>query len=398
MKILFATLMLPQPHADHASSFTVFKVIEHLSKRHAVSLISFVASEDERRAARFVAQYCRRVETVLLPRSVLHKLWARANLATLTPIAISQAYSSEMRRKLGSIQKDERFDIVELEYTPMAQYLSDVAGAASVLAIQDVMYVVADRFVESLPFSRRKLEWLIDGRLCRRYEPRQLAGFDRVITVSRESREQLLARNPDLRISVVPPGVDPPAAPKTHSPGRGNRLIFMGAMWRPHNVDAVLYFYRSIFGRIRQAIPDVVLCVAGGSPPEEVKALESDPSVRVTGYVEDLLPHYLEADISVVPMRIAGGIMCKVLDAMAAGLPVVTTSQGNEGVGAAPEEELIVADSPEEFARRTIELLEDGRRRQCLSERGLEFVRRNHGWDQIIRRLESVYEDCLSSH
>jgi glycosyltransferase involved in cell wall biosynthesis len=397
MKILFATLMLPQPHADHASSFTVFKVIEHLSERHDVSLISFVVSEEERRAARFVAQYCRRVETVLLPRNALHKLWVRANLSTLTPIAISQAYSSEMRKKIRSVQNDEKFDLVELEYTPMAQYLTDVADSATVLAVQDVMYVVADRFAKNLPFSRKKLEWLIDGRLCRRYEPRQLARFDRVITVSRESREQLLACNPDLDISVVSPGVDPPAIPKTHSPGRGSSLIFMGAMWRPHNVDAVLYFYHSIFGRIRQAIPDVTLCVVGGSPSEKVRGLESDPSVRVTGYVKDLLPFYLESDVSVVPMRIAGGIMCKVLDAMAAGLPVVTTSQGNEGVGAGPEEEIIVADSPEEFARRTVELLEDGGRRQSLSERGLEFVRLNHGWDQIIHRLESVYEDCLSS-
>lgn len=104
----------------------------------------------------------------------------------------------------------------------------------------------------------------------------------------------------------------------------------------------------------------------------------------------------MECDVSIVPMRIAGGIMCKVLDAMAAGLPVVTTSQGNEGVGARPEKEIIVADDPAEFAQRTVELLKDGHRRKAVGQKGLDFVRRNFGWDQIIGRLETVYQECLS--
>jgi glycosyltransferase involved in cell wall biosynthesis len=224
-----------------------------------------------------------------------------------------------------------------------------------------------------------------------------MAKFDRFITVSQKSKRQLLACKPDLNISVVPPGVDVPEATKTHTPGGGRSLIFMGAMWRLQNIDAVLYFYRSIFGRIRQAIPDVRLYVVGGSPSEEVKRLASDPAVKITGYVEDFHPYYMECDASIFPMRIAGGIMCKVLDAMAAGLPVVTTSQGNEGVGATHDKEIIIADDPEKFAQRTVELICNGQYRQSVGQKGLDFVRRNFSWDQIIKRLESVYQDCLSS-
>ncbi|KPJ67936.1 hypothetical protein AMJ44_07030 [candidate division WOR-1 bacterium DG_54_3] len=179
MNILFISLLLPQPYADHASAFTVFKVIKHLSKRHDISLISFVLSEKERELARHVGQYCRRVETVPLPQNRFRKLWVRANLLTLTPMAVSYGYSREMRERIRSVLKQDRFDIVELEYTPMGQYISEIRSSATVLAIQDVMFVVANRFVKSLPFSRKKLEWFIDDHVCRRYEPRLLAKFDR---------------------------------------------------------------------------------------------------------------------------------------------------------------------------------------------------------------------------
>ncbi|MHC4637945.1 MAG: glycosyltransferase family 4 protein [Planctomycetota bacterium] len=397
MKMLFVTLLLPHPYADHASAFTVFKVIKHLSRRHDISLISFVFSEKEKELARYVGQYCRRVETVLVHPSILKKLWVRMKLLTLMPMVISYAYSRKMKERIRYVLKQDQFDIVELEYTPMGQYVSEIGDLPVVLAIQDVLYIVAKRFVNSFPNSRKRLEWLIDGLLCRRYEPRLLAKFNHVITVSQKNREQLLSRNPRLKISAVPPGVDIPQTQKSHTPGQGRALIFMGGMWRPHNVDAVLYFFHTIFGLIRKEVPDTLFYVVGGSPSSKVKQLASDPSVTVTGYVKDILPYYLKCDVSVVPMRIAGGIMCKVLDAMAAGLPVVSTSQGNEGVGARAEEEIILADDPVEFAERTVELLRDGRRRKLIGQKGLEFVRRNFGWDKIIEHLETVYQEILSS-
>jgi glycosyltransferase involved in cell wall biosynthesis len=112
--------------------------------------------------------------------------------------------------------------------------------------------------------------------------------------------------------------------------------------------------------------------------------------------VEDFLPYYLKSDVSVAPMRIGGGVQCKILDAMAAGLPVITTSQGNGGIGAREEEEIIVADDPEEFAQRTVELLQNGHQRKAMGQRGMDFVRRNFDWNQIIKRLETVYEECIA--
>ena len=396
MKILFISPLLPHPHADHASAFMTYKTIKHLSQRHDISLISFIRSEKEREHTRHLIDHCSRVGTVFLPQNSFRKFWVRTNLLTLKPIAISHGYCREMRDKVSYMVRREKFDIVQIEYSTMGQYVSEVLNSATILNLPDLMFVQAKKYVKNLRYSRKKLEWFIDGLLSRHYESRLCAKFDRVLAISQKIKEILLDCNPALSVSVIPTGVDIPKIKKSHAAGNGSDLIFMGAMWRPENIDAILYFQRSVLKLIRKVIPAVSLTIVGGSPSEEVKRLALDSGIRVTGYVEDLLPYYLKSDVSIAPMRIAGGVQCKILDAMAAGLPVITTSQGNEGIGARPEKEIIVADSPNDFAERTVELLQNGYLRKTISQRGLDFVRSNFSWEQNIEKLEKIYQGCLS--
>lgn len=396
MKILFISPLLPYPYADHASAFTTYKTIRHLSQRHDISSISFIRSEKEREHTRHLIDHCSRVETVLLPQNSFRKFWVRTKLLTLKPIAISHGSCREMRDKIHSMVKREKFDIVQIEFSTMGQYISEVLDSATILNLHDLMFVKAKKYVENLRVSRKKLEWFIDSFISRPYESRLCAKFDRVLAISQKIKEILLDYNPALSVSVIPTGVDIPKIKKSHTLGNGSNLIFMGAMWRPENIDAILYFQRSVLKLIRKVIPAVSLTIVGGSPSEEVRRLALDPGIKVTGYVEDLLPYYLKSDVSIAPMRIAGGVQCKILDAMAAGLPVVTSSAGNEGIGARANEEVMVADNPEEFADRIIELLQNGHLRKIISKRGFDFVRLNFSWEKIIGNLEEIYQECLS--
>lgn len=395
MNVLFVSLLLPHPYADHASAFTVFRTIKHLSKNHDVSVVSFVRSENEASCVRHIEEYCRTVKTVLLPQSFFRKFWVRAKLLSLKPISISNSDCSEMRHCIRSLCRSEKFDVVQMEYTPMGQYVSEIGQTASVINVHDLIHLTTERFARNLPFSRKKLEWLADSLVCKRYELDLYSRFNYTLTLSQNMKNRLLELNDSLNIAVVEPGVDIPSAQKKHSQGISKNLIFMGAMWRDENIDAVLYFYRNIFGRIREEIPDVELHIVGGSPCQEVKSLASDPNVIVSGYVKDLLPCYLKADVSIAPMRVAGGIMCKILDAMAAGLPVITTSQGNEGINAKANEQIIIADDPEEYANRTIEMLRDGNRRKIMGQSGVDFVRTNFNWEKVIKKTESIYHKCI---
>ena len=395
MKILFISSLLPHPYADHAGAFLSYKVIKHLSQKHDISLISFSRTEKEMRFVRYLREYCKKVEAIIIPQNIHRKLWNRAKLLTFTPLAVSNSYCREMRNRISSIIRGEKYHIVQMDYTPMGQYISEVTDSATLINVPDLISLTAKRFVDNLRFSRKKLEWFIDSVISLNYETRLCAKFDHVLAISPKIKECLLARNPSLNISVIPTGVDIPKIQKPHNTRKGINLIFMGAMWRRENIESVLYFYRNVFGLIRKAVPEVKLHIVGGSPSQEITNLADDSSVKVTGYVEDLSDYYLKCDVSIAPMRIAGGIMCKVLDAMAFGLPVVTTSQGNEGVGAEAGKEIFVEDDPGAFADRTIELLQDGQLRKTISDNALDFIRRNFSWEHTTNKLESLYRKCL---
>lgn len=395
MKILFLCSLLPHPRADHASAFCEHKMIRCLSKKHDISLISFVRSDEEQELSRDMLEYCKRVETVRLPAGGFRKLWVRVNLLTLTPMSISNSRSSEMRNIIRSMVRQEDFDIVQMEYPPMAQYISETGNSAKIIHLQDLIFVTAEKHAKHLRYSRKKVEWFIESIVSRWYESRQYAKFDSIVSVSEKMKDVLLECNSSLNVSAIPPGVDIPAKRKLHRDEKGKNLIFMGAMWRRENIESILYFYRNVFDLIRKAVPEVNLHIVGGSPSEEIKNLADDSSVKVTGYVENLSDYYLKCDVSVAPMRVAGGIMCKVLDAMAFGLPVVTTSQGNEGVGAEAGKEIFIEDNPEGFANRTIELLQNGKLRKVVSDSALDFIRRNFSWEHATNKLESLYRKCL---
>lgn len=396
MRILFVSLLLPHPYADHAMAFTICKVIENLSERHDISLVSFVRSEEERQHVKQLLNYCSRVETVLIPQGIRRKIWSRTKMLTLMPLAFSHGYCTEMRNKIRSMTKEQKYDVVQMDYT-MGQYVSEIKDSVTVIYLLDLIYERARNMSANLKFSRKKLEWLADSFLSRRYEKKLYSKFDLVLAISAKIKESLLSCNPSLDISILPTGVDIPKTQKRSHNTKGRNLVFMGAMWRPENIDAVMYFYRSVFSLVREVIPGVNLYIVGGSPSNEIKKLASDPGVQITGYVEDLPSFYSKCDVSIAPIRMIGGIHCKILDAMASGLPVITTSGGNEGIGATPNKEIIIADNTEDFARYTVELLEDGDRRRSIGLGGLEYVRRNFGWEEIIRRLESLYKGCLSS-
>lgn len=398
VRILFVTLMLPDPKAHHASAFTVFRTIKHLSARHDVSLLSFVRDAEELERAETLRGYCKSIDTVLVPSGVFQKLRARMGLLALRSIAVSNSFSRAMMARVRSTCHREKPDIVQLEYSPMAQYAAAVGDVPVIISVHDVLSSVATQMSKNAPLSRQKLEWYADRLVMPAHERRLYARCDHVIAVSESVKGGLLALDEGLSISVVPPGVDVVPEPKQHAPGAARNLVFMGAMWRRENVETVLHFYHSIFGAIRKACPGVVLHVVGGSPSDEVKRLASDPAVEVTGYVEDLAGYYHRCDVSIAPMRIVGGVMCKILDALAAGLPVVTTPEGNAGIGAKPGEDILIASTDEEFADHTIGLLKDGPRRAAIGRSGLAFVRRRFGWDESIRKLERVYKLCAKRH
>ncbi len=396
MRILFVADLLPYPTVDHSGGTDLFHYIEWLSQRHDVSLISF-ARPEEMKQVEVMRRYCLEVEAVSSVRTLGSKI-ARAPLLLRYPHRIVRHQSREFRRKLDTLLQRRAFDLIHAERIWMAHYLRRVQGPKLVLDEVDVYSSVARQ--RSLAHEKRwgRAFYFTEWLRSRAYEDDLYRRMDLILTRSDKDRRQILARHPGLPVMVLPPwfeGLDtlgtldsPPSEP--HS------LFFLGAMQGWRNYSAVLYFQREIWPLIRRQVPDASFYVIGSKPPPDVRALDGKSGIHVLGYVEDLVPHFARCSVFVAPLLTAGGIIVKILNAMAAGRPVVTTSLGNQTLGAQPERDLRVADTPAEFAAKTVELLTDRRLWQQFAENGRAFVRQHYDWERAMHSLEAAYLGLLA--
>jgi glycosyltransferase involved in cell wall biosynthesis len=229
------------------------------------------------------------------------------------------------------------------------------------------------------------------------WEPRYAERFDRCTTVSEVDQRLLMNANPRLHVDVIPNGVDIEKYQPLPSP-RENvsaSLMFIGNMGYPPCADAALYFCSEIFPLIRQAINAAELWIVGRDPGTEVLQLNSG-NIHVTGRVDDVVSYYRQSPICVVPLRAGGGTRLKILEAMALGRPVVSTTIGCEGLNVIDGEHLLIADTPEQFAEKTVLLLSDRQLYQHISANGRQLVETCYSWDKIAERLMEVYTEMVA--
>jgi glycosyltransferase involved in cell wall biosynthesis len=233
----------------------------------------------------------------------------------------------------------------------------------------------------------------IKAALMQGWEARAAARFDCSLVVSDREAALLRADDASLRIEVIENGVDCERFQPLPEAADANALLFLGVLGYPPNSDGILWFIEEIWPSIRSASPAVRLRVAGHAPGPALMAANSLPGVRVEGRVEDVVPLYEEAGIVIVPLRAGGGTRLKILEAMALGRLVVSTTLGCEGLDVQPEEDLLIADSPAEFAAQVLRALGDPALRQRIAANARRQVESRYSWRKIGRRLLDVYSD-----
>jgi glycosyltransferase involved in cell wall biosynthesis len=164
-------------------------------------------------------------------------------------------------------------------------------------------------------------------------------------------------------------------------------------MGYPPNIDAVLYFCNSIMPLIQNRIPDLKLVVVGHEPAPEIRELAERGNVTVTGYVENVIPYYQQSQVTIVPLRGGGGTRLKILESMALGRPIVSTTLGCEGLNVTDGDNIMISDSPREFAERVIQLLTDKGLRERIARNARRLVETHYDWAVISRKLMKVYHN-----
>lgn len=380
MKILFVSLFLPMEKSYHAGGRYVFELLRQLSKRHEIHLATRL-QEDEFPLLDELRMFCREIHPC--------PYRAREKRGLLDKVRLALNYLAFSRFADRLIRRGD-FDLVQVEWVESALLIGK-GGTPMVLDAHDVITKPAERFVERERGIGRVLARL-RHLLVRWVEKRVVRRFDTIFTLSEFDRNYLLAMAPGAAVTTVPIPAGLDIGDRCYE-RRENDILFLASYrYRPVNVEAALYFYREVFPLVRMSVPDARFIIAGYGPPEELTSIPGrDPNVLVTGFVDDLEACYKQAALFVAPILQGGGIIVKILDAMAAGTPVVTTSYGNEGIGGTPGRELMVADDPAAFAGAVVALLEDPGLARAIGERGREFVQRNYGLQAVLDRIELCY-------
>lgn len=387
MRILCLTSRLPYP-PDRGDRLRAFNFIRQLAREHHLTLVSFVASAAEKEHLSALAPYCEAIHVLPLSparsaATVLLNLWR--------PLPLQALYyrSRAMDTLLGEITAGQRFDAAYVHLFRMAPYAARLRGLYRIVDLTDV---ISKEVRRSLPYRRElwRFVYRVEQPRIERYERQVARTFEEVWLIAEAERQSLAAACPEANIRVVPNGVDLELFRPDGGPSLPNSLIFVGHLRVPHNIDAAMLLATRVLPLVQAQVPDCSLAIVGADPAPEVLALAKAPGVTVTGFVPDLNRRLNQASLFAAPLRFAAGVQNKVLEAMAAGRPVVTSSMVAEGLGGRPGEDFLLADDPASMAAQIVALLGDERRRQRIAESGLRLVRECHSWDRVSQRMQVI--------
>jgi len=390
MEILFLTANLPYPPTD-GWKIRVFALLRHLSRRHRVSLVSFMRTTEDPSAVEALRAYC--ADLWVVPRDPRYSPWKLLlGLVGPTPFPVLNYRDKQMRGLLSEVLQNRTFDIVQAESLAMAQYCSALASV-TILDLHNIESLLIKRYARQEHNLLKRGYAEVTWRKLAAYERKACKRFTHCLTCSEEDQRLVQEQAGVVRVNVIPNGVDLQAyAPDGIPLAPFNRLVFVGRMDYHANVDGVVWFCREILPYIRRRKPDVVFQIVGGYPTEEVRRLASPGKIEVTGFVEDVRPYLKGATAVVVPLRVGGGTRLKILEALAMGKAVISTSLGAEGISVVGGREILLADDPKKFAEKVLEVLGNPALQMSLRFAGRQLVEERYSWTSIGKSLQEVYQ------
>ncbi len=402
MRVLFVT-----PYPISRIRVRSYGFVTHLSRQHEVTVLALCAGERDIADTRDLQ--CEGIAITTIRENRIRKfLRSLCALGTQLPLQVAFDAAPSLRAAINEQLKSGHFDLLHVE---SVRALGTLPGFVPIPVVWDAVDCISQLYEQGANFGATSMMRIIGQREAwrvRAYERLQLQRFRHVLVTSERDRQALLDLARDdgtdeapsgalAEITVLPHGVDQHYFRPYTGPRRPATLIFTGKMSFHANIAGVITLVERIMPRIWEQRPDVRLTIAGSDPPARVRRLAEDPRIEVTGYVSDLRPYIVQAQIAVSPLPYAVGIQNKVLEAMALGTPVVASSHAVGGLQVVAEQDLLVADSPKAFTAAVLRLLEDQVLWNKLSERGPIYIATYHRWAHILGQLTAVYTHAINS-
>jgi len=392
LNLLFLTPKVPYPPTD-GGRIAILEPLRRLSLRgHHITLLSFGSRGHQDWAP--LTQYCRL--EVVEHDSTNRLLPAVLNLLSPIPYTISKYNSEAMARRMRQFLASEHFNLVQIEHLHMGHYLpiAQEFNIPILLRQHNVESMLAERFWQNAHGIERLYAWTQLNKL-RHFEAKTCEEADVCLTITDVDAERLHELNARIKTAVVPAGVDTDYYRPMPDLEEPNTIVSVGSMdWRP-NVDAVLWFCDDILPRIERRIPGVKFYVVGKNPPRAVQRLADRRNVIVTGFVEDVREYFARGTVFVVPLRIGSGMRLKILQAMAMGKTVVSTSMGAEGIRATNGRDILLADGADPFAEHIVRLMTFSKFRGHIGDNARQVANDFYSWSRIVDLLETIYAHTM---
>jgi polysaccharide biosynthesis protein PslH len=398
LRVLVLDEEIPYP-PNAGKRIRTWNLLKRLAQRHTISLLCYGSPHTpEVGAIQEAGIELSLVEPPLdqTSRNLYASLFV--NLFSLHPFSVTKHYSARFQKKLDQLLEDRSWDLIQCEWTPFARFIPPACHVPVLVTTHNVESEILARRAHHTQNPIGKMFFQLQEWKMRRFEQQALRRASAVTAVTTRDAETI--RGWGIKsIRLVPNGVDLNAYYVNSDAESDNEILVLGSLdWYP-NVDALNYFIEDIFPIVRACRPDARLRIVGRRPSERLKNRCSNiASVIFVGEVEDTNTYLGRAAVVVVPLRIGGGSRLKILEAMAAGKAIVSTSIGAEGLEVVSEEHLMIADSPVEFASRVEQLLASKTERHRLGAQGRGLVEERYGWAEIASYLEESWYNVSGNH
>ena len=396
MKILMIVPFLPNTHMSGGQT-RWYNIIKYLSKNHEITLYSLIKEESEKRFIPELKKYCKKVRVFSRPKSP----WTLRNILltmfSLYPLLVVRNWSPKEKRALKKELAENKYDLIHAETFYVMPHIPDTA-IPSILVEQTIEYQVYKHYVDNeVPFLLRPF-FMIDVLKLKFWEQYFWKKTDRLVAVSEEDRKVMKELIPGITVDIIPNGVDALHFEKYKITKKSPPRVLYGAAnfkWL-QNVEAVEFLTERIWPTIERRSKDAILWIVGTSIPKKITDMaRTNSRIEVTESIPDVRDALKSATIMIVPVKGPGGTRLKMLEALAAGLPVVSTSVGAAGLDLRHKTHAMISDSPDKIADYTLELLGNQELAKKIGDNGQKYVKKYFDWEVLGKLHDTIYGEIV---
>jgi len=340
-------------------------------------------------------RFCKKVEIFELPSDKSKFAWYKLVLKSFfskDAYTVNWTKSKIMAKKIKEFLAKNHIDLIHCDTIGLAEYVRDIKEIPKVLNHHNIESHMMLRRAKKEKNPLKKFYFYQEATKLKEYEKQICPNFDINLVVSELDKERLLNIAPNSKVEVIPNGVD-----TSYFKPHGNKclkhnLIFAASLDYYPNEDAVIFFMQKIWPVLKKKNSNITFTITGRNPSKCIRKIASaDSNINVTGYVEDVRPLIDKAEVYICPIRDGGGTKLKLLDAMAMGKAIVTTSIGAEGLEVIHEKHVLIADDPKIFASQILLLFNNPALRKYLAQNARQLVEERYSWKIIGKKLNNIY-------